>query len=180
MGAQDHPCEPVPPARVIWWSWAQPPARSGRRPGRTLDELVVQLVALHVSRLMDLRLNPISRKPGRKQNRPRSGVDRSGIACEHHRDLGNPETNGSGFAGDITEWNKPELDTKKLLRRPDAIEALDALARAASEERVARAVLRSRRTPLSPRSGAGRDRRRITSAAATRHPAQLNTCARSN
>jgi hypothetical protein len=30
----------------------------------------------------------------------------AGIAYEHRRDLGNPKTNRSGFAGDATEWEQ--------------------------------------------------------------------------
>ncbi|HLL68589.1 MAG TPA: DUF488 domain-containing protein [Micromonosporaceae bacterium] len=32
--------------------------------GRTIEELIAQLHALGVSRLVDIRLNPLSRKPG--------------------------------------------------------------------------------------------------------------------
>jgi uncharacterized protein (DUF488 family) len=99
--------------------------------------LVAHLVAMDVSQLVDVRLNRISRKPGLSKTALGRAVTEAGIAYEHRRELGNPRTNRSGFAGENTEWEQARRRYRELLRRPEAIEALDAVAKAASQERVA-------------------------------------------
>jgi uncharacterized protein (DUF488 family) len=140
--------------------------------GRTLDELVTQLVAMDVSRLVDVRLNPISRKPGLSKTALGRALTAAGIAYEHRRELGNPKTNRSGFAGDDTEWKQARSRYQELLRQPEAIEALDAVAKAASEERVAVLCFEADEHRCHRDLVLAEARQRLTGAAATRHPAR--------
>ncbi len=140
--------------------------------GRTLDELVAQLVAMDVSRLVDVRLNPISRKPGLSKTALGRTLAEAGIAYEHRRALGNPKTNRSGFAGGGTEWEQARFRYQELLCRPEAIEALDAVAKAASEERVAVLCFEADEHRCHRDLVLAEARQRITGAAATRHPAR--------
>ncbi len=71
MGAQDHPVDPARnapgAAHPVLDDRVQPMLSSGLigvgYEGRTLEELVAHLLAMDVSRLVDVRLNPISRNP---------------------------------------------------------------------------------------------------------------------
>jgi uncharacterized protein (DUF488 family) len=105
--------------------------------GRTVDELVAQLVAMGVSRLVDVRLTPISRKPGLSKTALGHALSAAGIAYEHRRALGNPKANRAGFAGPADEREDALARYRMLLRRPEASDALDEVADAGQRERVA-------------------------------------------
>jgi uncharacterized protein (DUF488 family) len=105
--------------------------------GRTLDELTAHLLALQVSRLVDVRLNPISRKPGLSKTALGRALAAAGISYEHRRELGNPKTNRAGFAGNPAEREAARARYRELLHRPEANAALNAIADAARQERVA-------------------------------------------
>src|SRR5258707_759886 len=72
--------------------------------GRTVDELVAHLVAVGVSRLIDVRLTPISRKRGLSKTALGAALADVGIEYEHRRELGNPKTNRAGFTGPPAAW----------------------------------------------------------------------------
>ncbi len=65
--------------------------------GTTLEELVEQLTAAHVSVVIDVRLNAISRKPGFSRRRLAEGLAAAGIDYVHEKELGNPRENRESF-----------------------------------------------------------------------------------
>jgi uncharacterized protein (DUF488 family) len=69
--------------------------------GRSIDELIGQLVDESVTILVDVRLTPLSRKPGRSKRRLAEALESAGIRYVHLRALGNPKENRQPFrAGD--------------------------------------------------------------------------------
>lgn len=105
--------------------------------GRNVHELVNELAAMGVSRLVDVRLNPISRKPGLSKSALRHALAEAGIDYEHCRELGNPKANRAGFAGAQPELTKARSIFRTLLDRPEADKALNELAMAGRTELVA-------------------------------------------
>lgn len=65
--------------------------------GKTIDDLVAQLVEQDVQVLVDVRLTPLSRKPGLSKTKLAEALDVVGIGYVHHRALGNPKSNRDGF-----------------------------------------------------------------------------------
>ena len=65
--------------------------------GRTVDELIVNLLRERVSVLVDVRLTPLSRKPGMSKKRLASALESAGIRYVHLRALGNPRENREAF-----------------------------------------------------------------------------------
>ncbi|MFI7545217.1 DUF488 family protein [Actinoplanes sp. NPDC049599] len=90
--------------------------------GQTAEKLIAKLRAMGVSRLVDVRLTPLSRKRG---------------LYEHRRELGNPKQNRPGFAGSDAAREDARTLFAELLRRPESRTALDAVAEAGRRERVA-------------------------------------------
>jgi uncharacterized protein (DUF488 family) len=70
--------------------------------GRSVEELLDILEANLVEVLVDVRLNPISRKRGLSKTALREALDKRGIGYVHERDLGNPKDNREPFVtGDL-------------------------------------------------------------------------------
>jgi len=70
--------------------------------GRSAEELLDILEANLVEVLIDVRLNPISRKRGLSKTALREALDERGIGYVHERDLGNPKDNREPFVtGDL-------------------------------------------------------------------------------
>jgi uncharacterized protein (DUF488 family) len=65
--------------------------------GRTQDELLDLLETAGVTTVVDLRLTPISRKPGLSKNRLSDGLRSAHIDYVHLPALGNPRDNREGF-----------------------------------------------------------------------------------
>lgn len=65
--------------------------------GRTVGDLVAQLLAQKVRVLVDVRLTPLSRKPGLSKTKLSAALAAVGIGYVHHRALGNPRDNRAGF-----------------------------------------------------------------------------------
>ncbi len=105
--------------------------------GRDIATFVQDLVRSGVSLLVDVRLTPISRKPGFSKNALRQALSESGIAYEHRPALGNPKDNRAGFAGSAQELEHARAVYSVRLRDARAQEALADLADAAARERVA-------------------------------------------
>ncbi|GIF08903.1 DUF488 domain-containing protein [Actinoplanes siamensis] len=105
--------------------------------GRTIEELIAQLHALGVSRLVDVRLTPLSRKPGLSKTALGQALSQAGIVYEHHRELGNPKANRPGFATTGPARDDARAYYAELLREPQADQALQAVAAAGRQERVA-------------------------------------------
>ncbi|MFC6014801.1 DUF488 family protein [Plantactinospora solaniradicis] len=105
--------------------------------GQPIDNFVAGLLAAGVSRLVDVRLTPISRKPGFSKSALTRALADVGISYEHRRELGNPKTNRSGFTGAPEELAAARARFAEMLREPAAADALDAVVEAGQRERVA-------------------------------------------
>ncbi len=69
--------------------------------GRNAAELIETLKAERVTVLADVRLTPISRKPGLSKTALSEALHEAGIHYVHYRELGNPKENREGYrAGD--------------------------------------------------------------------------------
>jgi uncharacterized protein (DUF488 family) len=64
---------------------------------RTLDEMIALLRTHDVDVLVDVRLNPISRRQGFSKTSLAQALDAAGIEYRHERELGNPRDNRDGF-----------------------------------------------------------------------------------
>ncbi|HEV8528646.1 MAG TPA: DUF488 domain-containing protein [Actinomycetes bacterium] len=105
--------------------------------GRTVEDLIAQLLALGVSRLFDVRQTPLSRKRGLSKTALGQALDHAGIVYEHRRELGNPKANRPGFAGADAAREDARAYYAELLRRPESHGALEAVAAAGRQERIA-------------------------------------------
>jgi uncharacterized protein (DUF488 family) len=105
--------------------------------GRAVAPFVEDLVARGVTRVVDVRLNPVSRKPGFSKRALAAALADAGIAYEHQPALGNPRENRPGFGGGPRELAAARAAYGLLLSAPAAVAALADLARAAARERVA-------------------------------------------
>ena len=65
--------------------------------GRTVDELAEDLAAQGVEKVIDVRLNAVSRRPGFSKRALIASLEGHGIAYVHARELGNPRENREGF-----------------------------------------------------------------------------------
>lgn len=66
--------------------------------GKTLENLLDDLRSWRIDVLVDVRLNPISRKRGFSKTRLREACESVEVTYEHFRALGNPKDNRAGFA----------------------------------------------------------------------------------
>jgi uncharacterized protein (DUF488 family) len=75
--------------------------------GFELKGLVESLVAAKVSLVVDVRLTPVSRKPGFSAKSLSVGLGKAGIAYRHEVELGNPPDNRDAFHhGDAEEGRR--------------------------------------------------------------------------
>ena len=65
--------------------------------GRSVDELIDVLRDGGVELLVDVRLNPISRKPGFSKKPLSDALEEAGLGYRHERGLGNPRDNRDPF-----------------------------------------------------------------------------------
>jgi uncharacterized protein (DUF488 family) len=65
--------------------------------GRTVDELIKVLRAQGVTVLVDVRMTPLSRKPGLSKRKLAEHLEASGIEYLHLKALGNPKNNRPPF-----------------------------------------------------------------------------------
>ncbi|MCT2059583.1 MULTISPECIES: DUF488 domain-containing protein [Dietzia] len=69
--------------------------------GRTADDLISDLRRQDVQVLVDVRLTPLSRKPGLSKTKLAAALAAAGIGYVHARSLGNPKDNRDAYrAGD--------------------------------------------------------------------------------
>jgi uncharacterized protein (DUF488 family) len=102
--------------------------------GRTVDELIGDLADAHVKVLVDVRLTPLSRKPGLSKKGLAARLRDAGIDYVHLPDLGNPRDNRAGFRrGDATAVAR----YRAVIRTPEGQAALEQLIRLATHRRVA-------------------------------------------
>jgi uncharacterized protein (DUF488 family) len=64
---------------------------------RSVDELIALLRRNRVEVLVDVRLTPISRKPGFSKTSLAQALAQAGIEYRHQRELGNPKDNRDPF-----------------------------------------------------------------------------------
>ncbi len=102
--------------------------------GLTLDGLVDRLAGAQVSVLVDVRLNPISRKPGFSRGRLSEAVAAAGIRYVHEQELGNPPDNRDSFRSGDAEAGRSRM---RSILGNGAGEALDRVVKLASTERIA-------------------------------------------
>lgn len=75
--------------------------------GFDIDALVARLVASHVAAVMDVRLNPSSRRPGFSRRSLSAALEQAGIGYLHEPELGNPADNRDSFRrGDGAEGRR--------------------------------------------------------------------------
>jgi len=102
--------------------------------GRTAEELVVALADEGVDVLVDVRLTPLSRKPGLSKRQLADALAAAGVQYVHLAALGNPRDNREAFRrGDP----RGRARFRALLRTPQARAALDELRSRVRDERVA-------------------------------------------
>lgn len=105
--------------------------------GCDLDEFIRRLHREGVTLLVDVRLNPISRKRGFSKTALAGALADAGIAYEHMRELGNPKWNRAGFGGSPAELGTArEVYTGQLVNA-DARECLDRITEAVRRQVVA-------------------------------------------
>jgi uncharacterized protein (DUF488 family) len=65
--------------------------------GKSVGDLVIPLLQHEVRVLVDVRLTPLSRKPGLSKTKLSEALAAVGIRYLHYRTLGNPKDNRPGF-----------------------------------------------------------------------------------
>ncbi|MER5645894.1 DUF488 domain-containing protein [Streptosporangium sp. NPDC002524] len=105
--------------------------------GCDLDGFVRRLHRENVTLLVDVRLNPISRKRGFSKTALANALADAGVAYEHMRELGNPKWNRAGFGGSPAELGTARGVYAGLLMDADARECLGRIAEAARRQTVA-------------------------------------------
>jgi uncharacterized protein (DUF488 family) len=104
---------------------------------RQAEQFVRDLTAAGVDVVVDVRLTPVSRKPGFSKRSLAERLSAAGIGYEHLPALGNPKDNRAGFAGDAAELHAARARYSALLSDPDAEDALARVATLASAGTVA-------------------------------------------
>lgn len=102
--------------------------------GLTLDGLVERLIGSRVEVVVDVRLNPISRKPGFSRRKLSEALGAAGIEYLHERDLGNPPDNRDSFRKGDGEAGRQRM---RSILDNGAGEALGRVVELASTQRIA-------------------------------------------
>lgn len=103
--------------------------------GRDIDSFVSSLVKTGIQTVADVRLTPISRKPGFSKTRLGQALQDAGIEYQHLRSLGNPKSNRAPFwEGRLSEGR---ANFRCVLKTDEAVQDLDQLAELAQRSRVA-------------------------------------------
>ncbi|QXJ21360.1 DUF488 domain-containing protein [Actinomadura graeca] len=105
--------------------------------GHDLPSFLARLSAENVSLVVDVRLNPISRKRGFSKRALSEALESAGIGYEHAQPLGNPKDNRAGFGGSPKELQDARLRYAEVLDAPAAREWLTAIATWAIDRKVA-------------------------------------------
>ena len=105
--------------------------------GQDIATFIDRLVSDGVTHLVDVRLTPISRKPGFSKTALSRALAEASISYVHRPELGNPKANRPGFAGDPEELADARSAFADWISQPAAESALDSIADLAERERVA-------------------------------------------
>lgn len=106
--------------------------------GETPDDFIDKLRRWDVTTVVDVRLNPISRKRGFSKNVLANLLESHGIEYRHMPTLGNPRDNRDGYSDATSEAGLLARDKYKAILEAEATrEDLDELSRLASETRIA-------------------------------------------
>lgn len=103
--------------------------------GRSIDDLVGLLVSHRVTNLLDVRLNPISRRAGFSKRHLQEALGAAGVGYRHARALGNPKENRQPFRSGDTGRGLAVIH--RLLAEVPAQDELARLDTALHKERVA-------------------------------------------
>ncbi|GAA3247981.1 DUF488 domain-containing protein [Nonomuraea helvata] len=93
--------------------------------GRDLDGFVRDVVEMGLANLVDVRLNPISRKPGFSRRRLSEALSEYDISYVHMPQLGNPKWNRAGFGVGGAELAQAVAAYAEEINSPEADEAID-------------------------------------------------------
>jgi uncharacterized protein (DUF488 family) len=105
--------------------------------GQHAEQFVDELRSAGVDVVVDVRLTPISRKPGFSKRSLAEHLASAGIGYEHFRALGNPKENRAGFAGDDAALRAATSRYETVLDTEESAAALDRLTQLASTNLVA-------------------------------------------
>jgi uncharacterized protein (DUF488 family) len=101
---------------------------------RTVDDMIDVLNTAGVEVLVDVRLTPLSRKPGLSKSRLAARLGDAGIGYVHLPQLGNPRDNRDAFRRrDAAAFAR----YRAILATPEGRAALDGLAELAEQQSVA-------------------------------------------
>lgn len=103
--------------------------------GLDIDSFVNSLLRCKIDVVADVRLTPISRKPGFSKTRLGCALENAGIGYTHLRGLGNPKENRAPFWDGRLAEGKAQF--RRVLRSPAAQSDLDCLVNRAQQSRVA-------------------------------------------
>ncbi|MGH3718299.1 MAG: DUF488 family protein [Pseudonocardiaceae bacterium] len=102
--------------------------------GRSADEIVAELCAAEVTVLIDVRLTPLSRKPGLSKRRLSQQLYMAGIRYVHLPSLGNPRDNRDPFrASDPAALER----FRGILRAPEGAAGVEEVAELVEDTIVA-------------------------------------------
>lgn len=105
--------------------------------GQDLTSFLESLKVWGTSTLVDVRLNPISRKKGFSKRALSEALASAGIEYLHMPKLGNPKDNREGFAEPRSDAGKAARRRfQEILETDDALYAVDQLADLASRQVV--------------------------------------------
>jgi uncharacterized protein (DUF488 family) len=102
--------------------------------GRSAEQLLADLRAQAVTTLVDVRLTPLSHKPGLSKRRLAEALAAAGLAYVHLPALGNPKDNRAGLRAGALESRQRYAG---VLRSPVGDEALTTVVDLVRRERVA-------------------------------------------
>jgi uncharacterized protein (DUF488 family) len=104
--------------------------------GLSLDAFVERLVDMEITVVADVRLTPLSRKPGFGKRALAERLAHKGIGYVHLPSLGNPKWNRAGFGGAQSELDRAKKTYREHLRSDAAQRALAELRVLAEEAAV--------------------------------------------
>lgn len=105
--------------------------------GQDLTSFLAALKVWGTSTLVDVRLNPISRKKGFSKRALTEALAAEGVDYIHMPKLGNPKDNREGFADPRSDAGKAaHARFRELLQTDDALYAIDQLAELSESQNV--------------------------------------------